>query len=322
MSISRRSFLGTSLAAAPTALAAATGDKNAMPKRTLGRTGAQVSILAFGCGSRFLAYKDRDKAVAALNRGLDQGITYVDTAYSYGNGTSETWVGDVMKTRRNEVWLTTKIPDRGGDAAMRTIEGSLKRLQTDHIDLIHVHSMTSAEDLAAAEAKDGIIQLLYKLRDQKVIRAVGMTSHTDPVVLKAALEHNDLDVTQMALNGARAGMRNAPGGMQPNYMTDSFESLALPVAVRKKMGVIAMKVFAQEGLSGKAPGEKLIQYSLSLPVTAVVVGMPKPEFIDANIATAKAFKPMSHADMKEFSSQLAAEHKAKLDVFFHNHVDC
>lgn len=321
MSISRRSFLGTSIAAS-SALTAATSDKNAMPKRTFGRTGAQVSILAFGCGSRYLAYKDRERGVAALNRALDQGITYVDTAFSYGNGESETWVGDVMKTRRKEVWLTTKVQKRGGDEAMRIIEGSLKRLQTDHLDLIHIHSMTDDADLAAAEAKGAVIDVLLKLRDQKVTRAIGITSHTDPIVLKKALERHDFDCTQMALNGARAGMRSIPGGMEPNIMTDSFESIALPVAVRKKMGVIAMKVFAQEGLSGKAPASKLIQYSLSLPVTAVVVGMPKFEFIDENIATAKAFKPMPPAEMKEFSGQLAAEHKARLDTFFHHHVDC
>ena len=324
MSISRRKFLEstalTSLAT-PAFLEAAVDSRTGMPTRVLGRTGARVSVLAFGCGSRYLAYKDPQKAVEALNRALDQGITYVDTAYSYGNGTSEQWVGQVMKTRRKEVWLTTKVQVRGGDEAMRIIEGSLKRLQTDHLDLIHIHSMTDAADLAKAEAKDGVLQVLYKLRDQKVTRAVGITSHTDPMVLKTALERNDFDCTQMALNAARAGMRNAPGGMAPNYMKDSFEALALPVANKKKMGVIAMKAFAQEGLSGKAPAEKLIQYSMSLPVTAVVVGMPKLEYVDQNIATAKAFKPMPKDEMKRFSDELSTEHKARLDEWFQNHVD-
>ncbi len=325
MSISRRNFLGsTALAgmAAPVLSGAEADSKTGMPTRILGRTGARVSILAFGCGSRFLAYKDPDKAVEALNRALDQGITYVDTAYGYGNGKSEEWVGQVMKTRRNGIWLTTKIQKRGGDEAMRIIEGSLKRLQTDHLDLIHVHSMTDDADLAAAEAKDGIINVLYKLRDQKVTRAVGITSHTDPVVLRKALERNDFDCTQMALNAARAGMRNAPGGMAPNFMHDSFEALALPVANRKNMGVIAMKVFAQEGLAGKAPAEKLIRYSMSLPVSAVVVGMPKLDFVDQNIAIAKRFKPMPPAEMKSLSGELSEEHKARLDAWFHNHVDC
>src|SRR6185295_3011759 len=85
---------------------------NTLPSRTLGRTGAQVSILAFGCGSRFLMYQDEDKAIAALNRAIDLGITYLDTAYAYGDGKSESRVGKAMATRRKEVWLATKIPDR------------------------------------------------------------------------------------------------------------------------------------------------------------------------------------------------------------------
>jgi hypothetical protein len=324
MSISRRRFLeSTALTGlASQGLMGAVDGKKGMPTRVLGRTGARVSILAFGCGSRLLSYKEPEKAVEALNRGIDNGITYIDTAFGYGNGKSEEWVGQVMKTRRNEVWLATKVTSRNGDEAMRTIEGSLKRLQTDKVDLIHIHSLTDAADLASAEAKDGVLNVLLKLRDQKVTRAIGVTSHTDPVVLKTALERHDFDCTQMALNAARAGMRNAPGGMAPNYMRDSFETLALPVANRKKMGVIAMKAFAQEGLSGKAPAEKLIAYSMSLPVTAVVVGMPKLDFVDQNVAIAKAFKPMPKTEMRRFADELSAEHKARLDTFFHQHVDC
>lgn len=323
MSISRRRFLESSALAgmASSTLAGAEVDKKTgMPTRILGRTGARVSILAFGCGSRFLAYKDPDKAGEVLNHALDQGITYVDTAFSYGNGTSEEWVGRVMKTRRNQVWLTTKVSDRKADAAMRTIEGSLRRLQTDKIDLIHIHSMTNDEDLAAAEAKDGVLGVLYKLRDQKVIRAVGITSHTDPVVLKKALERNDFDCTQMALNAARMG--NAPADKAPNRTDISFETVALPVANRKKMGVIAMKIFAQEKLAGKAPAEKLIRYSMSLPVSAVVIGMPKVDFLNENIAVAKSFKPMVGTEMKRLSDDIAAEYKASLDHFFSSHVDC
>lgn len=324
MDLSRRKFLEstalTSLAT-PALLGASVDSKTGMPTRILGRTGARVSILAFGCGSRWLAYKDPDAAIPVINRAIDQGITYLDTAYSYGNGKSEEWVGQVMKTRRKEVWLTTKVSDRKGDAAMRTIEGSLKRLNTDKIDLIHIHSMTDDADLAAAEAKDGVLQVLYKLRDQKVIRAVGITSHTDPVVLRKALERHDFDCTQMALNAARAGMRNTPSGFDTNLMHDSFETMALPVANRKKMGVIAMKVFAQEKLVGKANVDQLIRYALSLPVTAAVVGMPKPEFLEQNLSVAKAFKPMPRQEMRRLSGELSTENKAHLDRWFHDHVD-
>lgn len=325
MSISRRKFLETTAItslAATSALGAEIDKKTGMPTRVLGKTGARVSILAFGCGSRFLAYKEDDDAIAALNRALDQGITYVDTAYGYGNGRSESRVGQVMATRRKEVWLATKINARKYDDAMRILDGSIKRLQTDHVDLIHVHSLTTPEDLAEVEAKDGVLNALLKLRDQKVTRFIGITSHTDPHVLRTALERHDFDCTQMALNAARAGMGSAPNGMKMNPMHDSFETVALPVANRKKMGVIAMKVFAQEGLSGAAPVEQLIRYSMSLPVSAAVVGMPKPEYIDENIRIAKAFKPLSPDEMRSLSDKLAGEHKAKLDQLFTNHVDC
>ena len=319
---SRRDFLRSTAVSAVTATsvlsAAATGG---MPKRVLGRTGAEVSILAFGCGSRFLQYQQEDKAIEALNRALDLGITYVDTAYGYGNGLSEQRVGKVMQTRRKGVWLTTKVQVRDGDQAMRIIEGSLQRLQTDHLDLIHIHSLSNADDLAQIEAKDGVLNRLYKLRDQKVTRAIGITSHTDPAVLRTALERNDFDCTQLALNAARAGIARPDGGFGMTLLDQSFESLALPVARRKNMGVIAMKVFAQEGLAGKAPAEKLIRYALSLPVSAAVIGMPTLDFIERNVAVAKNFEALPPAEMRDLSDALSARHKARLDGYFLDHVD-
>ena len=321
MTPSRRHFLRTT-ALASLAASAMAGSEGSMPMRTLGRTGAKVSILAFGCGSRFLQYKDEAAAIAALNHALDLGITYVDTAYGYGDGLSETRVGKVMATRRAQVWLTTKVQERSGDGAMRILEGSLKRLQTDHLDLIHVHSLSDENDLARIEAPDGVLKRLYQLRDQKVTRAIGITSHTDPAVLKMALERNDFDCTQMALNAARAGMASPSGGFGMTKLEHGFETVALPVAVRKNMGIIAMKVYAQEGLVGAASPEQLLRYSLSLPVSAAVAGMPKMEYIDTNVAIAKAFQPMPAAEMKELSDKLAVDHKARLDRYFSDHIDC
>ena len=155
--LSRRKFLeriglgtaaGASLSLLKDVAAARPAGTGLLPSRTLGRTGAKVSILAFGCGSRFLMYEDEDKALAALNRAIDLGITYLDTAYAYGDGESESRVGQVMATRRKEVWLATKIPDRTRDEFLRRLEGSLKRLQVDHVDLVHIHSLGQADDLA------------------------------------------------------------------------------------------------------------------------------------------------------------------------------
>jgi predicted aldo/keto reductase-like oxidoreductase len=323
MSFTRREFLESTAAMsllAQAGIAADVDNKSGMPMRTLGKTGARVSVLAFGSGSRWLAYKEEEKALAAMARALDAGVTYIDTAYGYGNGQSETWVGKLMPSRRKQVFLATKVNARGGDDAMRIIDGSLKRLQTDQVDLLHIHSLTSADDLAKIEAADGVLKVVQKMRDQKVARFIGITSHTDPAVLKTALERHDFDCTQMALNAAKAGQAKGISALGEKH-PHSFESLALPVANRKKMGVIAMKIFAQDGLSGKAPVEKLITYSLSLPVGAVVIGMPKVEFIDENIRVAKSFRPMQAPDMRQLSDELSGAHKAALDRFFHEHLD-
>ena len=117
-------------------------------------------------------------------------------------------------------------------------------------------------------------------------------------------------------------MRNGAKGMVPNEeLKTSFETLALPVAVKKKMGIIAMKVFAQDALLSTATPEKLMYYSLSLPVTAVVIGMPKMEHLEDNVRLAKAFKPLPESEMKHMASTISAQHKAALDRFFATHID-
>lgn len=325
MSISRRRFLETASAGALAAQLGSSAElskKTALPTRTLGKTGAKVSLLAMGGGSRFLAYKDEDVALQAMSHALDLGITYIDTAYAYGNGLSETRVGKVLKGRRNDVFLATKIPVREGDKAMEIIEGSLKRLQTDHLDLIHIHMLTTEEDLANIEKKGNVLDRLLKLRSEKVTRNIGITCHTDPHVLKTALERHDFDCTQMALNAALVGMKSGTNGMVINpEMMSSFETVALPVAKAKNMGVIAMKIYAADGLVGQVPAEKLLYYSLSLPVSLAVVGMPKLELIEDNVRLAKAFKPLPAPEMKELSNALSTKNKAKLDQYLANHVD-
>jgi predicted aldo/keto reductase-like oxidoreductase len=318
MSISRRKFIES--AAMATLAANAATSPTPMPMRTLGKTGARVSILAFGSGSRFLAYKQEDEALAALNHALDLGINYIDTAASYGDGLSEQRVGKVLKARgRKGLWLTTKVEPRNGDEAMRIIERSLKLLQVDYVDLLHIHSLTTPEDMAAIEAKDGVLNRLYKLREQKVARHIGITCHTDPAVLKTALERFDLDCTQMALNAAHIGMA---ADVKYDDPKTSFESLALPVAQRKNMGITAMKIFGQDKLTNKVPAEKLIRYSMSLPVAAAVIGMPKPEFIDQNVAVAKNFQPLPKREMDDLSTELSQKYKASIDRYFADHRDC
>lgn len=293
-SLSRRSFLeriGFTTAAAAgyswfRGSARAESAKTTLPTRTLGRTGTKVSILAFGCGSRFLMYEEEEKALHALNRAIDLGITYIDTAYAYGDGKSESRVGQVMASRRKDVWLATKIPDRTRDEFMRRLEGSLKRLRTDHVDLLHIHSLTQSDDLAKIEAPDGALKGLMEAREQRLTRFIGMTSHTNGEVMAQAIQRHDLDCVQMALNASRNGR---------------FEELALPAANKKNLGVIAMKVTGQEFLLGNKIGKadmgSLLRYSMSLPVTTAVVGMPRLEMLEQNVEAARNFSVFNQQEM-------------------------
>jgi aryl-alcohol dehydrogenase-like predicted oxidoreductase len=275
----------------------------------LGRTGVKVSILAMGCGSRFLQYP-ADQSGAVLEKAVTLGVNYLDTAVDYGNGESETRVGRFLASRRKDVFVATKVPTRSRtrDAALREVEASLKRLQTDHVDLLHLHGLGDADDLAKIEAGDGALKALYELREQKVARFIGMTSHTDGVVMARAIERNDLDCVQMAMNPTRAL---------------KFEELALPAANRKNLGVILMKVMGQDKLvaNGKGDPDALLRYAWSLPIATAVCGMPRLEMLDANVTAAKAFaSPLAPAEMERLRQQFA-DRTIVMERFFAHHVD-
>ena len=322
MGLSRRQFLGAAAVGAAVAPSLAVGAAPKIPTRPFGKTGREVPILGFGSGSRFLMYQDDDEALRALERAIDLGITYVDTAHSYGNGKSEERIGRLMATRRKDVTLATKLSARKADDAKRQIELSLKRLRTDHLDVLHIHALAGPADLAAIEAPDGVLKALYEAREQKVARAIGITCHADPAALKTALERHDFDCTQMALNAALARMAEGRGGMKATPMpAGGFEELALPVAVRKGLGVIAMKVFGQDQIVGSAPVEKLLTYALSLPVSLASCGMPRPEFIERNVEVARHFQPMSEAQRRRLTDSIAAERKVSMRAFFRDHAD-
>jgi len=316
--VSRREFLerggkaAGAVATIPAWLAATSSSDAAMPipRRTLGRTGVSVSILAMGCGSRFLAFP-AEQATEVLEQAVGLGINYLDTAMDYGKGESETRVGRFLATRRRDVFLATKVPPsaRTRDAALREVEASLKRLQTDHVDLLHLHGLQDEADLAKIEAADGALKALYELRAQKVARFIGMTSHADGAAMAKAIERHDLDCVQMAMNPARA-LR--------------FEELALPAANRKNLGVILMKVTGQDKLlgAGQADAASLLRYAWSLPISTAVCGMPKLEFLEANVAAARAYAaPFSPAEMDRLRKQYAVQTVAMASFFTHHRDD-
>ena len=188
--------------------------------------------------------------------------------------------------------------------------------------MLHIHQLKSLKDLAVIEAPGGVLEALYQAREQKVAHAIGITCHADPVALQTALERHDFDCTQMALNAGLARMADVPGGFKATLMgAGSFERLALPVATRKKMGVIAMKVFGQEQLLGAAPAEKLLTYALTLPVSLASVGMPRLEHIESNAALARAFTPMSPRERRRLVDSIESSRKLSMRHFFSVHAD-
>ena len=321
LGMNRRQFLET-VALGFVASPVLASQEKVLPSRAFGRTGLRVPILGFGSGSRFLMYEQEDQALEALNHAIDLGICYIDTAHAYGEGRSEERIGRVMTTRRNEVVLATKIPGRTAEAARRQIELSLHRLRTDRLDVLHIHALKDSADLKQIEAPGGVLEALYQARDQKITRAIGITCHADPAALRAALERHDFDCTQMALNAGLASMADTSKGLKTAPAGEaSFEKLALPVAARKHMGVIAMKVFGQEQLLGAAPFDKLLSYALSLPVSLASVGMPRFEHIERNALLARSFSPMSVRQRRRLEQSIDANRKMAMLNLLQQHQD-
>jgi len=309
--INRRQFISsTAVGLAVTGIGVSA---SSIPRRVLGRTGEKVTALAFGGGSRYMMYDDEDQAIEILNSVIDSGIRYLDTAASYGDGKSETRYGKVLKTRRREVFLATKLSQRGYDDALKQLDECLRRLQADQVDLLHIHGLEKADDLERIEAKDGVLRALYRAREEKMTRFIGMTSHTDAATMKTAIERHDLDCVQMALNAAT----------DTSYAT-GFERIALPAARAKNLGILAMKITGQEQLIGEGAGKTgmkdLLFYSMSLPVASCVVGMPKPEFICENIQLARQFKPLSESERVRIRNAVAGSVMA-FDRFLRHHSD-
>ncbi|MDQ3813521.1 MAG: aldo/keto reductase [Armatimonadota bacterium] len=254
-----------------------------MPMRTLGKTGEKVSILGFGGGSNFLMSgradtKSIDDCIAQMERAIAAGINYFDTAESYGNGKSETYYSKVLPKYRKQIFLATKTQDRTYDGAMRAFENSLKRLDTDYLDLYQMHQARPKDKLEDWEQPGGALTALRKLKEQKAIRYIGFTGHDSADFHKKVIETLDYDTVLMALNAA--------GHKQ-------FREIALPAAVEKNLGIIGMKI--TRGLVGdkpnKAPLAELLAWAWELPLATIIIGHDNLEMLNENIRLAREFKP-------------------------------
>lgn len=265
-----------------------------MPTRDLGRTGFRVGLFSLG-GQAAIEQPDNEaKAVAIVERALDLGVNYIDTSARYGGDArwSERYIGQVMKRRRRETFLATKTHDRTRDGSLRVLEKSLTLLQTDHVDLWQLHAMSTMADVDAVFAPGGAIEAFEKARSEKLVRFLGITGHTDPDVLSAAIRRFPFDAVLLAVNAA-----------DPYHLP--FQKTLMPLAVEKKMGIIGMKIPARGRLLGAITMPEAMRYVLSLPVSTVIVGVDSVAQLEENVATARGFTPLG-------AQQLAAlERKAE-----------
>ena len=327
---SRREFLKTTtaamvLGAAEKALGATAPQVALLPKRRLGKTGEMVSCIGFGSGTRFCSIQDEDAAQALLERAFDLGITYFDTAGSYTRRPlerlSEKRLGEFSKKRRKDIFLATKIDPRDHDGALRSVETSLKFLQTDYIDLIQVHSLSDLNDLERMGGPDGVIAAIQELKDQKVARFIGITGHNDGAVMTEALRRHDFDTVLMALNAAQSAN---PVAARKMVAIPSFERSTLPLALQKNVGILSMKVMGQGMLvgngAGRASPSELLQFNLSQPVACVVIGCEQMAPLEQNVQAAQSFVPMDENDKQKLEEKVAPSRSA-WQKFLESHDD-
>jgi aryl-alcohol dehydrogenase-like predicted oxidoreductase len=314
---SRRQFLKTItaavvLGAAEKAFGAAT---SSLPKRRLGKTGEMVSCIGFGSGTRFCSIENEEVAQALLERAFASGINYFDTAGSYTRRgierLSEKRLGEFAKARRKEIFLATKIDPRDRDGALRSVETSLKFLQSDYVDLIQIHSLNNLDDLERIGSANGVLTAIQQLKEQKVARFIGITGHNDGAAMAEALRRYDFDTVLMALNAAQAANPIAQRRMEP---IPAFEQSALPVALQKNIGILSMKVMGQGMLVGSGAGRaspaELLQFNLSQPVASVIIGCEQSAPLEQNVQAAMNFTPISESGKQRLQEKVAPSRSA------------
>ncbi len=256
-----------------------------METRPFGKTGERFPILSFGA-QRIVAEHNcsEDQAIAIVNRAIDRGIRYFDTAWIYSNGQSEERVGKVAKQRRKEMWIATKAWDRTRDGARRQLEESLQRLQTNYVDEWRMHNVESFEDLESCFTKGGVLEAMIKAKEEGLVRHLSISGHTDPQVQIEALRRFDFDSVLLAVSVL-------------DHFIYSFAEEFLPVANSKGVATIGMKVFAFNRLGHIY--DKVLRYTLGLPVSTIIVGCAGMEELEKDLEVAENFVPLSGPERLE-----------------------
>ena len=257
-----------------------------METRPFGKTGESFPILSFG-GQRIVDGHGctEEEAIEIVHTAIDRGIRYFDTAWVYSAGQAETRLGKVVKHRRSEMWIATKVFDTTRDGARRQLEESLTRLQTDHVNEWRFHDVHSYARLDAFTGKGGALETAIQARDEGLVRHISISGHKDPQVLVEALNRFPFDSTLLALSAL-------------DHFMYSFAEEFLPVANNKGLGVIGMKVLGLGSLTHEV--ERSLRYAFGLPVSTVIVGMESMAQLEQNLAIAESYTPMTDEERLAF----------------------
>ena len=265
----------------------------AIPTRILGRTGQRVTILGLG-GEGVLRTFGQDNAAAALiNRALDLGITYCESARAYSG--SEAYYGKALGERRKEIFLTSKSHNRDKKGALAHLHETLKNMRTDHLDLWQVHDVREEVDIAEIFGPGGAIEAFAEAKKQGMTRFIGVTGHQDPAIIRKCIEQFDFDTVLMPVNPA-----------EPKYK--SFIENVLPLAGKKNMGVIGMKVYMR-GFVSRLPRytsmEPFLRFALSQSLSNVVIGCDDIAQLEQNVNFAGSFKPMTPEEQQSLIREVS-----------------
>jgi len=268
-----------------------------IPQRPLGRTGIQVSALGLG-GHHLGDLQTVEEAIRLVHEAVDAGITFFDNCWEYWNGRAEDWLGRALKGRRDKVFLMTKVctHGRGAGLALKMLDESLLRLQTDHLDLWQVHGVCFDNDPELAYAKGGVLEALDQAKRQGKVRFVGFTGHKDPAIhLDMIRRGYPFDAVQMPLNCLDATFR-------------SFEKQVLPELNKRGIAALGMKPMggtAAAVKSGLVQAEEMLRYAMSLPVATTIAGTDSFDVLRQNLRVARGFTPMTAADMQALRDRCA-----------------
>lgn len=267
-----------------------------MPMRPFGRHDQEISALGFG-GHHLGDAANEQTATQIVHEAVDSGVTFFDNCWEYHRGKSEVWMGNALKGRRDKVFLMTKVCTHGRDAslAMQMLEQSLRRLQTDHLDLWQIHGVTFDNDPDLFIRPGGAAEALRQAKEQGKVRFVGFTGHKDPGIhLKMLATDFPFDSVQMPLNA-----------FDHNFL--SFEQQVLPELHRRGIAPLGMKPLnghAEAIEQGKITAEEALRYSMSLPVATTITGMDTLDVLRQNLRIAKNFKRMSESEMNSLRERV------------------